>query len=380
MANLTLKCRAVANYILEEVKKFNEGKKLREQVLMSNKRLQKILYFCEVEYMRRNNGKKLFDDEFYAWPSGPVIEYIYHQFIQYQDGELPPKYVKNEPTLAEDIKIIIDQILEATKDLDTSDLTKVSNIPNGPYSKVFNEKDKEHKQIISKKDMYSYYSKHEIIPQLKQEITPISYLNQSELELFYILPYRKSYNSGGYYRDDDTGCTAYRPSSINNINGSSMFFDNKETLLEWFYKNSDNPIPKVYRVKYISNYKGLDDVFKITNLSNGKTKYITAFDEEYYLVYDEETSKLCEKDVWCCIFCGRYSAMREENIKLEDLYGEFLRRGIKIKYNVYKKKRFKKNIDKTSCFDYVGDPLLYPGKEEAQNKKLILYKSSIPGM
>ena len=203
---------------------------------------------------------------------------------------------------------------------------------------------------------------------------------KDELELYYILPYRKSYNSGGYYRNDDTGCKDYIPPSINNINGASIFFDGKETLLEWFYKNPDEPIPQVYRVKYISNYKGLDDVFKITNLCNGKIKYLTAFDEECYLLYDQETSELCKKDVWCRNFYGRYSDKRVENIKLKDLYEEFSKRGIKIKYNVYKKKRFKKNIDKTSFFDYIGDPTVYPGKDEVKTKKLILYKSAIRPM
>lgn len=166
---LTLECRAVANYIIEQINKFNNGKPLREQVLMSTKRLQKLLYFCEVEYMKRNNGKPLFEDEFYAWPSGPVIEDIYHEFMQYRDGEIQPKHAKNEPTLTKNIKIIIDQILEVTKDLDTSDLIKISNVPGGPHSKVYIEEDKEHNQIVSKIDSYLYFSNQEIFPQLNQE-------------------------------------------------------------------------------------------------------------------------------------------------------------------------------------------------------------------
>ena len=90
-------------------------------------------------------------------------------------------------------------------------------------------------------------------------------------------------------------------------------------------------------------------------------------------MYDEEISELCKKDVWCRNFYGRYSDKRVENIKLKDLYEEFSKRGIKIKYNVYEKKRFKKNID-------IGDPTVYPGKDEVKTKKLILYKSAIRPM
>ena len=61
MEDLTPKCVAVSNYIIEKINKFNEGKTLQEQVMMSLKRLQKILYFCDIEYMKINNGESLFE-------------------------------------------------------------------------------------------------------------------------------------------------------------------------------------------------------------------------------------------------------------------------------------------------------------------------------
>lgn len=35
----------------------------------------------------------------------------------------------------------------------------------------------------------------------------------NDLELFYILPYTKSYDSGGYYRSDETCSIVYRSPS-----------------------------------------------------------------------------------------------------------------------------------------------------------------------
>ena len=50
MYTITPECRAVANYILEQISTYNEYKQLlREQVLMSTRRLQRILYFCDVD-------------------------------------------------------------------------------------------------------------------------------------------------------------------------------------------------------------------------------------------------------------------------------------------------------------------------------------------
>ena len=57
---ITAKCRAVSNYIIEAVNKYNEDKPIREQVMMSAKRLQRLLYFCNIEYMRKYNGENIF--------------------------------------------------------------------------------------------------------------------------------------------------------------------------------------------------------------------------------------------------------------------------------------------------------------------------------
>lgn len=154
---VTQQCRAVANFIIEETNKFNDEKKITEKVIMTIMRLQKLLYFCDVEYMKINNGISLFEDQYYAWPSGPVIEEIYYEFSLHRDCVMRPNYEKQQIVLTQDIKSIIKKILEETKDLDTMDLVKIVNIEGGPHNQVFKEEDKNHEQIISKKEMYNYY-------------------------------------------------------------------------------------------------------------------------------------------------------------------------------------------------------------------------------
>jgi len=166
MANLTLKCMAVANYIIDEINKYNEDKPFREKILLSVRRLQKLLYFCETEYMIKNNGKPLFEDEFCAWPSGPVIEKIYYTYLQEQNGYMNPYHIPDEPNLTNDVKCMIDRILEVTKDLYTSELIRISKVDDGPHSKVFVKEDNNYDQIVSKEDTYIYYSKYKSIPQL----------------------------------------------------------------------------------------------------------------------------------------------------------------------------------------------------------------------
>lgn len=189
---------------------------------------------------------------------------------------------------------------------------------------------------------------------------------KNDLVLFYILPYTKRYDSGGYYRNDDTGCTAYRPPSETVWTGNPLIFDKKEQLLKWFYENAGNPIPTVYRMKYIANYKGLNDVIKITNLGNGETKYYTALSKDKYAWYDTEKSERFGNVVWDYGYLKHFD---NRPFKFDYIYEEFCKRGIKIKCNVYDS-----DIDKTDCFEFVGDPDYE--KEKAKGKKLILYRPS----
>lgn len=191
--------------------------------------------------------------------------------------------------------------------------------------------------------------------------------NENDLELFYIVPYAKSYNSGGYYRSDETCSTAYKAPSESIWNGKPLFFDEKEQLLNWFYQNAGNHIPNVYRIRYIANFQCIDDVFEITNLKDGKIEYYTAVCENYYAKYDEDMSMRYGKIVWEDFYSYKYDD--KASLRFEYIYNEFIKRGIKIKFNV-----FKKDIDKKTCFEFIGDPLYE--KDKVEGKKLVLYKPS----
>ncbi len=158
MYTITTKCIAVSNYIIEEINKYNKYRSLlSERVILSTKRLQRLLYLCDVEYMKRNNGTPLFTDNFNAWPSGPVIADVYRFFVQYQDGNMKPVCKEKVIELRDDFKSLIDEILDATKELDTADLMSITNIVDGPWHKVYKEEDKDHNQVISKEDSYNFY-------------------------------------------------------------------------------------------------------------------------------------------------------------------------------------------------------------------------------
>lgn len=168
MYTITPKCRAISNYIIEKINTYNKLKPFKDQIPLHTKRLQRLLYLCDVAYMKRYNGTPMFDDKFNAWPSGPVIADAYGVFMQYQDGDMKPKYDCEVIELSYDIKSIIDEILEATQGLDTSDLMDITNIVEGPWHQVYKEDDKEHGQIVEKEVSYSFYKDRDLFAQTQK--------------------------------------------------------------------------------------------------------------------------------------------------------------------------------------------------------------------
>lgn len=157
LTELSQECMVAANYIIEEVNKYNKDRPLRNQMIMHVKKLQKLLYFSDVEYMKNYDGVPMFRDDFYAWPSGPVIPEIYYRHMQYQDGTIYPKLDGITMTITEEMKSIINKVIEENKELDTLDMMEKSNIAGGPWAQVFDANDKEHNQVISKEEMFRYY-------------------------------------------------------------------------------------------------------------------------------------------------------------------------------------------------------------------------------
>jgi len=153
---MTNMCIAAANYIVTLTNQYNEGKPYSEQISMTCKRLQKLLYFSEIEYMKYNNWKPMLKDDFYAWPSGPVIPSVYYKFTQFQDGTMAPIEGEHTP-LTSEMKKAIQKIFEDTAKIDTYDLVEMSHAEDGPWKQVYDPNDKNHGQIITRSSMREFF-------------------------------------------------------------------------------------------------------------------------------------------------------------------------------------------------------------------------------
>ena len=62
----------------------------RKNYIISNLRLQKLLYFIQAYYLAfTEEGKPCFDAEIQAWDFGPVVPEVYHEYKHFGSGTIP---------------------------------------------------------------------------------------------------------------------------------------------------------------------------------------------------------------------------------------------------------------------------------------------------
>lgn len=159
---MTNMCVMAANRLIEKTNTYNNSVDYCNKILMTCKRLQKLLFFSEVIYMQKHDGQPMFSDEFYAWPSGPVIPSVYDKFMQYQDGKMLPVLGYHTP-LDQDMEDVLEEVFKKTRDIETEKLVEMSHIPRGPWAQVYDPDDSGHFQIVTKKSMYEFYKNKDVL-------------------------------------------------------------------------------------------------------------------------------------------------------------------------------------------------------------------------
>lgn len=106
-----------------------------EEKFISNLQLQKIMYFVQLDAMKR--GSLAFDDDFEAWRYGPVIPDVYYTY--YGSGALPivVQFQKNDFIPLD--KKRIDQIVQECRRLDPWELVELTHKENGPWHEVYQD-------------------------------------------------------------------------------------------------------------------------------------------------------------------------------------------------------------------------------------------------
>lgn len=121
--NVTYLALDIAKYII------NKCINLRRPI--SNLQLQKIMYYVQVSYIKRE-GELLFPDRIEAWQYGPAIPSVYYEYINYSSSDIRDK--QEEIEITESIKHIIDPVIDSKSLLSAWELT--NDTKNDPIWKI----------------------------------------------------------------------------------------------------------------------------------------------------------------------------------------------------------------------------------------------------
>ena len=133
--------KQVAAYLLKKANSLgNEDKSLSGNNDVTNLKLQKLLYFAQVEYIKQT-GKKLFDDSIQAWQYGPVVPKIY-EWLKGCGGYVITEFdisLEAADGLNEDIKKFLDWFWDKYSNYSAWGLVQKTHEPSSPWSKVYKD-------------------------------------------------------------------------------------------------------------------------------------------------------------------------------------------------------------------------------------------------
>lgn len=127
-----------------DVAKYIISKCTTEDDAVSNLQLQRILYYIQKRFLQ--NGLIAFNDDFEAWPFGPVVPPVYNRYSSF--GGMPIR-LKYNVILDSNYMDIIDPIITSKRDLKPWVMADEIKRPGKAWDRVF-EGGKGSYRIISK--------------------------------------------------------------------------------------------------------------------------------------------------------------------------------------------------------------------------------------
>lgn len=125
-----MKALNVANYIV---------KYWGDRVFLTNLKLNKLVYYCQVESLRKS-GCPLFEDDIEAWQFGPVERAVYGAFARFGRARITAwgDPAELDPASGR----VVDSVMTRLGALSACDLVTLSHKPDGAWASVYSsEKD-----------------------------------------------------------------------------------------------------------------------------------------------------------------------------------------------------------------------------------------------
>lgn len=125
---------------------------------ISNLRLQKLLYFVQVEFIKET-GQAAFNEEIEAWSFGPVVPEIYRKYKVFGREDISLAIFNEDDVsnkIKNDDKIIINNVLDKASNKPTAELVRISHIQK-PWQDAYAYAKLMGVGIISKESIREYF-------------------------------------------------------------------------------------------------------------------------------------------------------------------------------------------------------------------------------
>lgn len=153
--------RQVANFILDLCD--------RRQRQITNLSLQKVVYFCHV-WSLIELDRPLLRHNFEAWKYGPVIQYLYRDFRDFDRSPISARSMSLDPLTGKYIVVnydfdsetqaLLSRVANFYTQLSASELVRLSHVTDGPWHHVWNHVHPANPGMqISNASILEFYSK-----------------------------------------------------------------------------------------------------------------------------------------------------------------------------------------------------------------------------
>ncbi|MBQ9292077.1 MAG: DUF4065 domain-containing protein [Campylobacter sp.] len=112
---------------------------------VSNLQLQKILYFANMFYIKKNN-KSLIEEHFQAWQFGPVVENVYREYFSNGSNPIyPTTDLLADANFKDGIEkqfknpIEMKRLILNLAQMNAWELVRISHLNDGAWKKTFDE-------------------------------------------------------------------------------------------------------------------------------------------------------------------------------------------------------------------------------------------------
>lgn len=127
-----------------ELSKYIVSKCIEDGQPISNLQLQKILYYIQREFLKKN-GIAAFADETEAWQFGPVVPDVYYYYCGY--GAMPISFVFGEIEIKDEDMHVIDPIVEEKRSKKPWTLVAETHKKNGAWDQIYKNGEGNHQVI-----------------------------------------------------------------------------------------------------------------------------------------------------------------------------------------------------------------------------------------